>query len=278
VAPGDAVESAAHALGLRIVRRFDGSMFGAALVEGRGDEALILKASTNLSLAEEWATGAAMAARLREQGYPASDYVETGTTAGVTWSLQAVLPGEVSSMFTVGQAEQLIALARRHDIDSGRRQPWDALAREISRRTLAELGPLPDQFDETLRRTLDDTEDIDLSQTSIVHCDFHHRNFLVEGERVSGVFDWDIACPGDWRFDLVALAFACQMYPKTCEPEAITTTIAAVWDHCDAPTAAFFMACQTLRALSQVRRGWPDRFEPVSKRMQATLAPWWTSA
>ena len=271
----DAVEVAADGLGLRIVRRFDESLFGAALVEGRGDDPLVLKASSHLALAEEWALGAAMAARMREEGYPASDYVETGTTGVVTWSLQAVLPGQVSSMFTVGQAEQLIALAHRHDIDSGRRQPWAELARDVSRRTLAALGPLPDRFDETLSGMLNATEDVVIAQETIVHGDFHHRNFLADDGRVSGVFDWDIACPGDWRFDVVNLAFACQMYPKSCEPEALVTVIAAVREHCDAPTAAFFTACQTLRALSQVRDRQPRWLERVSQRMQATLGQWW---
>ena len=158
--PVSAIEVAADALGLRIVRRFDASMFGAALVEGRGDEPLVLKASLDLTLAQEWATGAAMAARLREGGYPASNYLETGTTGDVTWSLQAVLPGRVPSMFTVGHAEQLVALACRHDIDSGESRPWDELARELSWRALAEVGPLPDRFDETLGGTLTETRDL----------------------------------------------------------------------------------------------------------------------
>ena len=250
-------------------------MFGAALVEGHGDEPLVLKASSDLTLATEWATGAAMAARLRERGYPASNYVETGTTGSLTWSLQTVLPGRVPRTFTVGHAEQLIALACRHDIDAGERRPWDELAREASRRALAEVRPLPDRFDEVLRSTLDATEDLFLAQSAIVHGDFHHRNFFADDDRVTAVFDWDIASPGEWRFDLVNLAFACQMYPKTCEPDALATVIAAVHEHCDAPTAAFLMACQTLRALSQLRRRHPDSVEPASRRMQATLAPWW---
>ncbi len=56
---------------------------------------------------------------------------------------------------------------------------------------------LPDAFDETLLRVLDRTDDVVLAQTNIVHGDFHHRNFLVDGERVTGVFDWEIAGPGD---------------------------------------------------------------------------------
>ena len=251
-------------------------MFGAALVEGRGDDPLVLKASCDLTLGEEWALGAAMAARMRERQYPASNFLETGTSGDVTWSLQAVLPGRVPSMFTVGHAEQLVALACRHDIDAGERRPWDALAREASWRALAELGPLPDRFDDTLRGTLDDTASLSLAQATVVHGDFHHRNLLVEHGRVTGVFDWDIASPGDWRFDLVSLAFACQMYPKTCDPDALATVIAAVQEHCDAPTSAFLMACQTLRSLSNLRRRHPDRVEPASRWMQATLAHWWS--
>ena len=267
---------AADHLGLQIVRRFNDSMFGAALVERRDGTVLVLKASTHLELAPEWATGAAMAARLRDTGYPASHYLETGTTEAVIWSLQTVLPGRVPLMFTAGHAEQLVALARRHDVDSGMRRPWDAQARVIVRRALADLSPLPDAFDETLRSVLDRTEEVVLAQTTIVHGDFHHRNLLVDGERVTGVFDWDIAGPGDWRFDLVNLAFACQMYPKTCETAALAKVIAAVHEHCDEPTAAFLTACQTLRALSMLRGSGPDLVGKASKRMQTSLAHWWS--
>jgi aminoglycoside phosphotransferase (APT) family kinase protein len=272
-----AVEAAAEVLGLRIVRSFDESMFGAALVEGRGSTLAVLKASTDLTLAPAWATGAAMATRLRECGYPASNYLETGTTETVTWSLQAVLPGHVPAVFSVGHAEQLVALAQRHDIDAGMQQPWGDIARDISRRALADLAPLPDRFDETLRAVVDGTDDVRLAQTTIVHGDFHHRNFLVDDAgRVTGVFDWDIAGPGDWRFDLVNLAFACQMYPKTCEADALGAVIAAVHEHCDAPTAAFLTACQTLRALSMLKSRHVDWVEPASRRMRATLVEWWS--
>ena len=214
-----------------------------------------------------------MAARLRERGYHASNYLETGITGDVTWSLQAVLPGRVPSMLTVGHAEQLVALACRHAIDSGESRPWDELAREVvmasPRRGGAaarpvrgdprghahgDSGPLPRADDH-------------------VHHDFHHRNFLVEDGRVTGVFDWDIATPGDWRFDLVSFAWVCQMYPKSCEPDALATVVTAVHEHCDAPTAAFLMACQVLRSLSQLRRGQPARVGSASRRDAGDAPP-----
>jgi aminoglycoside phosphotransferase (APT) family kinase protein len=109
-----------------------------------------------------------------------------------------------------------------------------------------------------------------------VHGDFHHRNFLEIDGRVTGVFDWDIAGPGDWRFDLVNLAFGCQMYPKTCETSALEAVIAAVREHCDEPTAAFLTACQTLRSLSMLRGSRPDWIGQASKRLQTRLACWWS--
>ena len=64
------IERATRALGLRIVRHFDDGLFGAALVDGRGDVPLVLKASAQVDLAPEWATGAAIAAHLAAHGYP----------------------------------------------------------------------------------------------------------------------------------------------------------------------------------------------------------------
>ena len=145
-----------------------------------------------------------------------------------------------------------------------------------SRRALGELAPLPDRFDEVLAPVLDDTADVVLAQTAIVHGDFHHRNLLVDGDEVTGVFDWEIAGPGDWRFDLVCLAFACQMYPKTVEPAAFSAVMDGVREHCDAPVAAFLTACQTLRALSMIRAQRPEWIERASRRMQSALACWWT--
>ena len=110
--------------------------------------------------------------------------------------------------------------------------------------------------------------------TTVVHGDFHHRNFLAERGRITGVFDWDIGGPGDWRFDLVNLAFACQMYPKTCAPEALARVTEAVREHCDAPTATMLTAVQIVRSLSMLRARRRDWVEPASRRMQSVLTQW----
>ncbi|MFB7918428.1 aminoglycoside phosphotransferase family protein [Streptomyces sp. NPDC056061] len=46
-----------------------------------------------------------------------------------------------------------------------------------------------------------------LSGGDVVHHDFHHGNLLRTDGAVTGVIDWDGACRGDRRFDLVTLRF-----------------------------------------------------------------------
>jgi len=41
----------------------------------------------------------------------------------------------------------------------------------------------------------------------LVHLDLHTDNLLVDDERLTGIIDWEGACAGDPRFDLVRYAF-----------------------------------------------------------------------
>ena len=66
----------------------------------------------------------------------------------------------------------------------------------------------------------------------VVHGDFHHGNALFEDDDTVAVFYWDIAGPGDWRFDLVMLAFGCLVRPRSCEPAAAALIIDAVRSEC----------------------------------------------
>ncbi|HXW34148.1 MAG TPA: phosphotransferase, partial [Acidimicrobiales bacterium] len=47
----------------------------------------------------------------------------------------------------------------------------------------------------------------DLPSEDLVHLDFHHRNVLRVGNRLSAVVDWESCRPGDRAFDLVTFAF-----------------------------------------------------------------------
>ena len=41
----------------------------------------------------------------------------------------------------------------------------------------------------------------------LVHFDLHTDNVLIDEGTLAGIIDWDEACAGDHRFDLVAFAF-----------------------------------------------------------------------
>ena len=112
----------ADALGLRVVGPLAGGLFGAVLVTDSNLERLVLKVLPQAELASVWAAGAAMATRLREDGYPAPRYVGTGTVGETVWSLQECLAGEVPRRLGSDHARQLVGLARRHDADSGLRR------------------------------------------------------------------------------------------------------------------------------------------------------------
>jgi aminoglycoside phosphotransferase (APT) family kinase protein len=269
------VERAAARLGLTIVHPFDGGVFGAVAVRRADGAELVLKASEQVDLASEWRTGAAMAALLRARRYPAARYVEVGADEELAWSLQEILPGTVPAVLTEACADQLIDLARSHDIDCGLTREWDTLAREAVHRWLADLGPLPNSFDAHLTATLRDTAGVTLRRTTVVHGDFHHRNCLVTGGEVTGVFDWDIAGAGDWRFDLVCLAFDGSVSRRACEPAALEAVSAAVRQECDEEVAGFLMACQTARVLWMWRVRGPSALERASLHLQKRLASWW---
>jgi aminoglycoside phosphotransferase (APT) family kinase protein len=154
-----------------------------------------------------WATGAATAEVLRSGGYPASRYVGTGEVADGVWSLQEVLPGEVPLRLDGPLAVQLVELAGCHATDAGARRDWKADAREAAEGwidTLSDDGVAPGFLD-VMASTLEATTAAELLETTVVHGDFHHGNCTTIGGGVAGVFDWEIAGPGDWRFDLCSL-------------------------------------------------------------------------
>jgi aminoglycoside phosphotransferase (APT) family kinase protein len=270
---GEHVRDVAAALGLSIIGPFGYGTFGAIAVVTADGEELVLKAQADPALEPVWATGAEMAARLHERGYPNPRILRVGSTGAAVWSLQERLPGEVPRRLTLAHAAQLVTLAGRHDIDSGHARPWREDAIAAAREWLT-TTPIDPTHARVLAAAIDRGEGAEILQSTIVHGDFHHGNALVEGDEVTGVLDWEIAGPGDWRFDLVMLAFGCHIRPDTCEPAASALVTEAVRSHCPDDVAALMMACQVLRQASMVAARWPDSAARACGRMVATLDRW----
>jgi aminoglycoside phosphotransferase (APT) family kinase protein len=267
------IRDVAAALGLSIIGPFAHGIFGAVAVATADGEELVLKAQPDPTLEPVWATGAEMAARLHERGYPNPRILRVGSTGAAVWSLQERLAGEVLRRLTLTHAEQLVSLASRHDVDSGLRRPWreDAIA---AARGWLDSTPIDPADARVLAAALDRGEGAEILQTTIVHGDFHHANALVAGDEVTGVIDWEIAGPGDWRFDLVMLAFGCHIAPGSCEAAASELVTEAVRSQCPDDVAALMMACQVLRMASMTAARSPDRSAKACGRMVAALDPW----
>lgn len=267
------VRRVAADLGLSIIGPFAHGTFGAVAVATADGDQLVLKAQADPALEPVWATGAEMAARLHERGYPNPRILRVGSTGDAVWSLQERLAGEVLRRLTVPQASQLIALARRHDIDSGHRRPWREEAVAAARGWL-DATPVAPADARVLAAALDRGERAEIPGTTIVHGDFHHGNALVDGNEVTGVIDWEIAGAGDWRFDLVMLAFGCLLQPEACEPAATALVTEAVRSHCPDDVAALMMACQVLRQTSMIATRSTDRAADACGRMVVALDGW----
>jgi aminoglycoside phosphotransferase len=157
-----------------------------------------------------------MTKRLRDLGCPAPLYVCVGDDAGVKYSVQAMMPGKPARRMTASTVDQLIAINRLQAGLGGDLPPeWpsrvidgvlkgfqrycviDTLRRESATRAMLE----------TLQALVVRNAG-EISVTGdIVHWDFNPGNVLGDGNRITGVIDWEGACAGDRGFDLATFLF-----------------------------------------------------------------------
>jgi aminoglycoside phosphotransferase (APT) family kinase protein len=163
------------------------------------------------------ARAAAVTARLRELGYPASRYVQVEPD----WALQEELRGEPLEPWRPLPdeiARQLLSLLELHGEAFPVATPgsWRRVVASSvlsGARSYLRLATLRDHSDrsrellsrcqEAVRRFSERVPEMG----AIVHWDFTPDNVLVRDGRVSGVIDWEGVRAGDPQFDLVTLAF-----------------------------------------------------------------------
>lgn len=271
---GELMERVATELGLTIEGRFDGGEFGALRVR-RGGEDMVLKVAGDAAWLPIARQGARIANRLRSANYPAPEYVGIGTFEGSTWTLQRMLPSRVPGVMTRAHVEALLALAERHSDFAEAPFDWQSAAFEQTGRSLGIVrGVAPDLAAE-LEGVLVRTAGIELRRGDVVHSDFHHRNFLAEGDRVTGVFDWEIASPGDWRFDAVTLAFWARVVPGAATDEARDIARRKAEAICDPATLAFMTVALAVRQVAFYARRKPERVPGLLAAIEASVASWW---
>jgi aminoglycoside phosphotransferase (APT) family kinase protein len=112
----------------------------------------------------------------------------------------------------------------------------------------------------------------------ICHGDFHHRNLLTDGDTVTGIFDWEGAGCGDWRFDVATLAFWCTVAAHQVEAEAVTLTRRRAEQVCDQALLAYFTAALATRVLTFYLTAHPDYVPLFAPAIEERVMPWWHSA
>ena len=265
----------AEALGLDLVTVFGGGESGAGLVRAGEGAELVLKVLPGAEWAGRFAGGAALASRLRSAAYPVPRYAGTGVSDGVSWSLQQRLPGAVPDLMTATHARRLVRLAGRHAGAAGRRGDVRARVDQELRGATTRLAGCPEaaalvrDLTRALARDAPGLRDGD-----VVHGDFHHRNYLAAGDRVTGVFDWELAWAGDWRLDLVTLACWASWVPSQVTAPARRFVIDAARAACEPGVLALFTALLTLRTLDFDARVHPDRLPGLVATVGATTRAW----
>jgi aminoglycoside phosphotransferase (APT) family kinase protein len=178
---------------------------------------------------------------------------------------------------TAAHASQLLDLASRHEDAAESARDWPPLALDLVAQWAAAAKQIPviRRLSEELELAASRAASAPIRTTDVMHCDFHHRNFLAEGERVTGVFDWELSCVGDWRFDVVTLGFWSAI-PRAQVPETTgRVVLARMKEVCEPDALAFFSAVQAMRHLAFDLSVHPERLERVAKGIEAKMAPWW---
>jgi hypothetical protein len=272
--------SIAEQLRLTIIRPLAGGEFGATLVADDAGRELVLKALPTEHWSDVFARGASLANRLRARGYPAPEYVGTGTANGATWSLQERLPGEIPDVVSAAHMHQLLDLCESHAGAGDVHGSWlHGLLPYIeeSLRTI-ENTPLTRSLAVELGAVLHRPTPVSLFEDGIVHGDFHHRNFLAEGSQVTAVFDWEFASVGDWRYDLVTLAFWASLLPGQIPPDAARIAVQRMLETCPADVLAFLTALRAITQLDFDARVHPELLPGAISGIEANIAAWWRAS
>jgi len=277
------LQALADELGIAVVGPLAGGEFGAMLAIDSAGRHLVLKTMrpptvlTAKNLTAIFERGARMAGRVRAAGYPAPEYIGTGGTGSFAWSLQERLAGQVPDVVTPAHAERLVELAKMHRDAAQESGDPHSFALDRMREHMATV--VQDERAVPLSRELRDIvergERVKLRRNDVVHSDFHHRNYLAIGDDVTGVFDWEFAMPGDWRMDLVNLAFWAAILRNQIPAEAGGIVIDAMFEVCPPDVLRFLAAYQSLRQLDYDVRAHPERVDRIVQALETSIAPWW---
>ena len=197
---------------------------------GRSQGAWLATASNGAPVVLKWSPDAAMLGRyealvpaldeLRARGVPAPKYLHVGALEGGTLSAQQFFPGRsednpspavVEAMITCIAAKAGVGGPTTPDQSSWGSYVVNALTGGLDEGEMHEPLRIGGRRSAAvLDRVAALGAEADpgwFPDNGLVHLDLHTDNVLIDDGKHSGIIDWEGACAGDHRFDLVALAF-----------------------------------------------------------------------
>lgn len=217
---------AATGVDLRVEGPCPGGQVGAAYVAWPDGHRGALTWRPGVGLADLRGGPLAVVEALRASGYPAPGAelaVRVGDDVAVVWQLLAGAPIERFSGALLDQALDLnVRQAGR--LAGQDRVPAIRLYLTGDGPGYCLHGPMRGHSDRTRRlerwvARVGAGHPGQLGGQDAVHLDFQPNNLLADGDRITGVVDWDGAGRGDRRLDLVTLRFG--VHAVAAEPEAV---------------------------------------------------------
>jgi hypothetical protein len=200
-----------------------GGEVGAAYVRWPDGHRAVLTWRPDIELAEVQRGPLAVVEALRAVGYPAPATELAAQIGASVVTVQELLPGAKIDYLDSASLDQALALnalqrgqlAQRADVPlmklflrgDGPGFCVHEPLRQFSRRSAA--------LEQWIRSVGADHPDL-LAGQDAMHCDFHPGNMLRADGAITGIVDWDGACRGDCRLDLVTLRFG--VLPGQCDP------------------------------------------------------------
>lgn len=206
--------------------------------------------------------------QLRKRGYPAPEYGPILVVPGATVSVQGVLPGITGYGIGPRLVERIVELnALQEDIAApvnpiswGTFIQHSLVEGEIGwamHEPLRMHSPRARHLLERIERIGAEINPWRFTADGISHLDLHTGNLLLTGDdHLSGVVDWEGACDGDHRFDLVTFA-------HNLGTLGLSTLAEPVWKELestlDADVLRAYVAHMVLRLVDwQIRNDPPD--------------------
>jgi aminoglycoside phosphotransferase (APT) family kinase protein len=208
-----------------------GFELGARAAGGRSQGAWFATAPDGAPVVLKWFPDAAMAERyaallprldeLRARGVPAPEYLHVSTFDGGTLSAQRFLPGRSQDNPSPAVVESMVECVAAKAGIAGPRpaadlRTWGAFVvrtlrvgqdRWAMHEPLRTGGPRSAAVLDRVEALGADADPGWFPDDGLVHRDLHTDNVLIDDGKLSGIIDWEEACAGDHRFDLVAFAF-----------------------------------------------------------------------